>query len=91
MASARSYMGFLFSMRGQDGPVGDLARDAFADADWSGTQHDLKLKTEGTFAQDAFDRSVREYRRWVGTFKKIVKEEKEMKEKTETKTETHTN
>lgn len=69
MSSSRTYMGWLFQQRGRADPVGDLARDAFADAEWDGSQHDLKLKTRDTAAEDAFERSVREYRRWMETFK----------------------
>ena len=69
MASARTYLGFLFGQRGRDDPVGDLARDAFYDSSWDGSQHALKLMTRDTAAEDAFERSVREYRKWMDSFK----------------------
>ncbi len=43
-----TFIMWLFSQRGEQTPMGDLARDAFADPEWNGTMTDLKIRIKET-------------------------------------------
>lgn len=60
----RTYMAWLFAQRGRDDPIGDLARDAFRDPKWDGSQSYLRGATDGQISEDAYIDSVMEYREW---------------------------
>ena len=59
----QDFMKWMFTMRGEQTPLGDLARDAFLDPDWDGKLKTLERITAGTIAEDSFLAAVIAFRK----------------------------
>ena len=62
MGTVTKYRRWLGKQDWRGDPVGDLARDAKIDILWDGTQKGLQKRVAGTAAEEAFIRSLDEYR-----------------------------
>ena len=60
-----TYMRWLFDQRKRNDPIGDLAKDAFADPSWDGRITSLRalIRSDGSDgAKETFFKSIIEYR-----------------------------